>query len=232
MSDQPDLSYIVEALRPLAVPLDSLTLDPRNARKHGAKDVAELARVLESVGQDMAIVVQKNGMVVRKGNGRVAAARKLGWTHIAAVVIDEGNTRAVYRAITDNRIAERSEWDKGNLVDALDQLADEGMDLTTLDVGFDDDFVAGIFAGHEDLLGEGDLEREQADETAAVVEEAKREAKSGNPVYKTTLVFDDAAAHDAWTTFTRELKQHYPSLLTTTARVIAFIRDHGQGQGT
>jgi hypothetical protein len=51
-------------------------------------------------------VVQRQGMIVRAGNGRVLAARELGWTHLACVVVDESEVEATAFAIADNRSAE------------------------------------------------------------------------------------------------------------------------------
>ena len=115
--------YIVEALRHLAVPLDSLTLDPGNTRLHDERNLAEIRASLAAFGQDQPLVVQRQGMIVRKGNGRLQAARVLGWTHIAAVVVDEGDVRAVARSIADNRSAELGRWDVPLLIRSLDNLA-------------------------------------------------------------------------------------------------------------
>lgn len=134
------LDHIAEPLRKLAVPTDSLTLDPANARTHSPKNLAAIKASLTRFGQRLPIVVQREGMVVRAGNGRVMAARELGWTHIAAVVCDDENIDAVAFAIADNRSAELADWDDAALAALLDELPAE----TVADLGFDDDDLAAL----------------------------------------------------------------------------------------
>jgi ParB-like chromosome segregation protein Spo0J len=65
-------------------------------------------------------------MVVRKGNGRLAAALELGWSHVAAIVLDEEDARAVARAIADNRSSDLALWDDEVLARHLQTLRDTG----------------------------------------------------------------------------------------------------------
>jgi len=55
------------------VNIDDLDLDPRNARKHDAKNLKAIADSLEQFGQSKPIVVW--GKTVDAGNGTMAAAR-------------------------------------------------------------------------------------------------------------------------------------------------------------
>lgn len=124
---------IAEQLRTLAVPLASLNLDPSNARVHGEKNLAAIRSSLAQFGQRKPVVVQRAGMIVRAGNGTVQAAKALGWTEIAALVVDDDNATAVQFAIADNRTAELAEWDPDTLATLLD-----GMDAAAqAAVGFD-----------------------------------------------------------------------------------------------
>ena len=68
----PDLSYIHPDLRALAVPLDTLTPDPRNARKHSATNLEAIRVSLVRWGMREPIVVQRgsNGSMII-GNGWV-----------------------------------------------------------------------------------------------------------------------------------------------------------------
>lgn len=113
-----DLTHIVEALRPLAVPIGELVADPANARKHGVKNLEAIAASLRVYGQRKPIVVNKRNSVVQAGNGTLAAALSLGWQMIAAVYVDDDPATAAGFAIADNRTAELAEWD----AQALDQL--------------------------------------------------------------------------------------------------------------
>lgn len=122
-----DLSHIVEQLRPLAVPCDQLTLDPKNARVHDERNLKAIADSLRQFGQRLPIVVQKDGMIVRAGNGRLTVARAMGWTHIAAVVTDDADEVAAAFGIADNRTAELAEWDDDILAEVMESV--DGMDV-------------------------------------------------------------------------------------------------------
>lgn len=116
---------INEQLASLATEISGLTPDPRNARKHSRKNIKAIAESLRDHGQRKPIVVQRSGpmLIVRAGNGTVEAAKSLGWTRVAAVVIEEGDEAAVKFALRDNRSAELAEWDKETLVALLGEVA-------------------------------------------------------------------------------------------------------------
>lgn len=138
-------AHIAEPLRRLSVPIADLTPDPANARKHGQRNLDAIKASLAAFGQRKPLVVQRQGMIVRAGNGTMQAAKALGWEHIAAVVIDEDSAQAVQFAIADNRTAELAEWDDETLASLLD-----GMDETTRDMlAFDDKELAGLMRGLE-----------------------------------------------------------------------------------
>lgn len=84
------------------VPIDSLTLDPRNARKHGRRNL-DAMRALRWT--EVAIT-------------RVPA----GWT--------DDQVRAY--ALADNRTAELAEWDDAVLADMLAELDAGGWDLNSI----------------------------------------------------------------------------------------------------
>ncbi len=123
----------LHALLVQEVPIADLHPDPANARKHEARSIDSLKASLAAYGQRKAIVVQKSGMIVRSGNGLLAAAKALGWTTIAALVVDDDTLTAVQFAIADNRTAELSRWDDRVLATLLESL-DEPQ---RADVGFD-----------------------------------------------------------------------------------------------
>src|SRR5262245_39514747 len=127
---QPNLLHIAEALRPLAIPIASINFDPDNARLHSDENIDAIMKSLKEFGQDQPLVVQKQGMIVRKGNGRLQAALKLGWEWIAAFVVDENDVRAVARAIADNRTSELASWDEEKLAALLKSIKEaEDIDL-------------------------------------------------------------------------------------------------------
>lgn len=147
------LDYIVPQLRPLAVPVEDLNFDDENARKHDDKNLQAIEDSFLQFGQRMPIVVQKTGMVVRAGNGRLMAARRIGWTHLAAVVTDDEDDMAVAFALADNRTAELAEWDSDALAAVLVQLSEA--DYNTESLGWSEEelekITAQYNAGEEEL---------------------------------------------------------------------------------
>lgn len=136
-----DLAYIAESLRPLAVPIDDLQPDPVNARTHDERNLAAIRASLARFGQRTPLVVNRNRAIVLKGNGTMAAARGLGWTHLAVVWVDDDPATATGFALADNRTAELSGWDDKLLASHLKALDDlEGFDLA--DTGFDQEELA------------------------------------------------------------------------------------------
>ena len=136
-----DLSHIAEGLRGLAVEVDSLHADPANARKGHA--VERIAASLRQYGQRKPIVVNRlQGNKVEAGNGTLSAARLLGWSHVAAVFVEDDAATATGFGIADNRTGDLSEWD----LEALDSL------LGSIDP---DEIFTGFEAGElDDLLEE------------------------------------------------------------------------------
>ncbi len=134
---QDHLTHIAEQLRPLALPLEELAKDPANARRHPERNLESIVTSLRLYGQRKPVVVRKSGMVVEAGNGTVEAARRLGWTHVAAVVVDDDPITATGFSIADNRSAELAEWDEEALSRLLRELRTEEVDLVAL--GWTDD---------------------------------------------------------------------------------------------
>ncbi len=124
--------YINEDLRPLAVPIDTLIHDPKNARKHSQRNIDAIKVSLSEDGQHSTILVwaqteeQGGARVIMAGNGTIEAARALGWTHIAANVKPYASEKhAIAAAIRDNRTAELAEWDYIALPELLTEFNDE-----------------------------------------------------------------------------------------------------------
>lgn len=139
MSNPVEKHRIHPALVGLATDIGTLNPDPRNARGHDERNIKAVADSYDAHGQRKPVVVQRvadNGtrMVVRAGNGQVEAAKRLGWTHVAAVVIDENDKEAIAFALRDNRTAELAEWDLENLGWSLKALDEAGIAPT--DIGW------------------------------------------------------------------------------------------------
>lgn len=102
---------IAPALKRLAVDLTSLVPDPDNARLHPDKNLDAIKASLSLYGQVKPLVVRRRGMVVVAGNGTLRAAREMGWTRLAAAVVDMTDVEAAGYGLADNRTAELAAWD-------------------------------------------------------------------------------------------------------------------------
>lgn len=132
---QPDpaaLAHIHADLRAMAVPLDSLVLDPGNARLHDARNLAAITESLRRFGFRSPVVVQRDGRIVRAGNGRCRAAQELGWTHVPAIFVDDTSREAMLFALSDNRTAELASWDEARLAEMLEELEEENVGVDWL----------------------------------------------------------------------------------------------------
>lgn len=104
-------NHIVKALVPLIVDIASLTPDPNNGRLHPERNMDAIKASLRLYGQMKPIVVRKKGMIVVAGNGTMEAAKQLGWTKIAASVVEMTDVEAAGYGLADNRSAELAQWD-------------------------------------------------------------------------------------------------------------------------
>jgi len=78
------------------VSIDSIHLDPGNARSHGDENMAAIEASLRRFGQVEPLVIQQKTGRIIGGNGRVVAMKKLGWTDCDVVYVD-GKSAEIYR---------------------------------------------------------------------------------------------------------------------------------------
>ena len=120
------------------VPIESLSLDPSNVRKHNDKNIAAIKASLKRFGQQKPIVVDGN-LIVRAGNGTLQAAQELGWDEISVIQSGLAPSELTAFAIADNRTAELAEWDMDGLAQQLKALDEEGISYDELGFEFPDD---------------------------------------------------------------------------------------------
>ena len=131
--------------------LGDLLPDPRNSRRHNARNIGTIADGLQEVGAARSIVIDENGTILA-GNGVVEAAAQAGIERVQVVDADGETLVAVRRtgltaaqktrlSLLDNRAAELADWD----TDVLAELADS-----------DPDSLSGLWSDEElaELLGE------------------------------------------------------------------------------
>ncbi len=141
-----DLEHITPDLRTLAVPIESLEADPRNARRHGDQNKAAIRASLDQNGQLKAISVDADGVILA-GNGTWEQAKALGWKYIARARTHLTGAAAMRWAIADNRTAELADWDQDELDRQIDEISTSLADFDLADIGFDDKQLDALMAG-------------------------------------------------------------------------------------
>jgi ParB-like chromosome segregation protein Spo0J len=110
--------------------LDPKTLKPyfRNPKHHPERQIEELARMIEVLGFDQPIVVDKK-LVIIKGHGRLLAALKLGLDVVPVIIRDISATDAKFLRVADNEV-NTGDWDSAALRLELRELSQGGADLS------------------------------------------------------------------------------------------------------
>ena len=139
-------------LRSLAVPIEQLNEDPKNANSHTDCGLAAIAESFKRFGQRKPIVVRREGMIVEAGNGTLASLRAAGWTHLACIVCDDDEQTATAFALVDNQAGRLSHWNFDALRERVDELVQGGYDVQGL--GWKADELADILAGKAQALQE------------------------------------------------------------------------------
>ena len=97
-------------------------------------------------GQLRPIVIRPNDdgtSTIIAGNHQVMAAKKLGWTHIAAIQYDADDSRAVAFALADNRTSELGRSDSALVTDLLGDIVEDYSELFD-GLGWDDFEIASM----------------------------------------------------------------------------------------
>ena len=124
--------------------VDDLIPYARNSKIHDETNVNLIAGSIKSFGFNNPVLLDgENGIIA--GHGRVLAAKKLGLKQIPTIEL-QGLSETEKRAyiIADNRLTEKSEWDKDMLGLELADLKALNIDLDS--IGFNESEV-------EELLG-------------------------------------------------------------------------------
>jgi len=107
----------------------------KNSRTHSPEQVGQIAASIKEFGFRNPILVDGVGVVA--GHGRLMAAQKLGLDKVPTIdCSDMTESQKKAYIIADNKLALNAGWDTAMLSIEMQELEDEGFDLTLL--GFDD----------------------------------------------------------------------------------------------
>ena len=106
------------------VSVDTLKLNPRNARTHSKKQIRQIADSIETYGFTNPLLIDDEGMIIA-GHGRLQAAKLLSLRDVPAIAL-EGLSETKKRALllSDNKIAENAGWNRELLAVELPELAE------------------------------------------------------------------------------------------------------------
>jgi ParB-like chromosome segregation protein Spo0J len=136
------------------VDIDALVPHPRNPRQG---DLSVLTESLLTNGQYRPILYNRRTMQILKGKHTWQAARKLGWSKIAATYVDVDDEEADRIVLIDNRSSDVSEDDDRSLLAFIDQLGGN-LDGTGFDEFDTEDLIERVesdMAASRDLAADG-----------------------------------------------------------------------------
>lgn len=107
----------------------------KNAKKHPARQIQQIANSIKEFGFNQPIVVDKQGVII-VGHGRYEAAKILGITDPPTITVDLTEEQANAYRLADNKLNE-SEWDMTLVIEELKGLSEPMLELT----GFDKDLI-------------------------------------------------------------------------------------------
>lgn len=134
------ISRLVELMSTTAitvVALASLHPNPKNTKKHGAKQTALIGKNIEAFGFHTPIVTDETGMILC-GHGRYQAAQLLGLDRVPTIILrglSEPQKQAL--AISDNRLAELGEYDLSLISQTIAELYELDLDFDPSILGYD-----------------------------------------------------------------------------------------------
>lgn len=109
-----DAIAVQAATRQLAVvyrATGSLQPDPRNARTHSKRHIAQLVQSIEQFGFTDPVLIDEAGVLIA-GHGRLRAAKELGLAEVPSITLEdlsEAEKKAL--RLADNKIALNAGWD-------------------------------------------------------------------------------------------------------------------------
>ncbi len=228
---------IHQSLVELAIPIEELKLLEGNPRRGNIEAVAASYDEFEQV-KPIIIHRSENGdAVVIAGNHQLQAARKLGWTHIAAVELHGDRNKAIAFALADNRTTELGFTDPSLLNNLISEVAEDYSELMD-DLGWDMFEMASIneqvkriekaqnsevgyvqpvivnpvqpqYAVEQTESGTRLVPSQSVDDRQVAISGSTSIGASGvrNAVVQYSLVFDNVEQQNCWYAFTRWLKK-------------------------
>jgi hypothetical protein len=119
------------------LPLDRLTLNAKNARKHSKKQINQIATSIKELGFNFPIAINTEQEIIA-GNGRFQAAKLLKLPTVPTVLLYHLTpAQQLAFAIADNKLTENSEWDRELLAEQIKFLSEVDLSFELETIGFE-----------------------------------------------------------------------------------------------
>lgn len=113
------------------VPTEELVPLDRNPRVHSDRQIEDLVQLIRTLGFLVPVIVDKRGGKLAAGHARLAAARRLGMTHVPTIYAEHLTPAQIkVLVIADNQVASRSTWSEEILAEYFRDLKAAGTDPT------------------------------------------------------------------------------------------------------
>lgn len=119
------------------VDIDSLKLDPENAKEHDKHDLEEKMESLREFGFTRPLLVEKTSNIIRAGNGIYMAAKQLGYKQVPVIFVDFTGAKAKALGLSDNRLAENGKYNLDLFNLAIKEINDWNPNIEWKAIGFD-----------------------------------------------------------------------------------------------
>lgn len=133
------------------VRIDTILEDPQNIRIHPKENIAQIKASLERFGQQQLILVNDDNIVIA-GNGRLVAAKELGWKEIVIGRVSMSREEARAYSIADNKTPESAKWDMTLLASTIQELEKLDPKQDWLALGFSKEEISPLLADVSHLI--------------------------------------------------------------------------------
>jgi len=110
---------LLEGVPVVKIDIKKLVPDPENPKRHPEKNRKAIEDSVKEFGQVENIVVQKRTGIIIAGNERVSVMKKLGYKHVACVMLDVDDPTRKRLAVALNRSGELGVWNDEVLANIL-----------------------------------------------------------------------------------------------------------------
>ena len=119
------------------VDIDSISIDPKNAKKHDQKDIDEKKASLKRHGFVKPVAVSKPTRIISAGSGMWLAAKELQLKKVPVIFTDHSEALAVSYGLSDNLLSDQSHYDLQQFNEHIKYLDEFDSDIDWKALGFE-----------------------------------------------------------------------------------------------